>query len=297
MSQRNTEKPLGGLGVLVVQSVWHGLGLGLESSPMSDNTTWIDSHAHLSMFEPDEIPAVLDRAEARGVAGVLTPSTGRNDLDASIALAGDYPGQVVAAAGVHPHEADSLDAPLKRLIEQACTRAGVVAVGEIGLDYHYLNSPREDQIAAFVWQLDLAIELDLPVVVHNRESWSDLASILGERQGRVRGVCHSFAEGPDEARRVLEMGLFVGISGMVTFKGADNIREMVAALEPNRVLVETDSPFLAPVPHRGRQNEPSFVPLVGQRLAKEWKKPAEEIAALSSAGFRELFHVGHDWPG
>jgi TatD DNase family protein len=225
---------------------------------MSDNTTWIDSHAHLSLFEPNEIPAVLDRAEARGVAGVLTPSTGRDDLDASIALAGDYPGRVVAAAGVHPHEADSLDASLKRLIEQACTRAGVVAVGEIGLDYHYLNSPREDQIAAFVWQLDLAIELDLPVVVHNRESWSDLASILGERQGRVRGVCHSFAE--------------------------------------NRVLVETDSPFLAPVPHRGRQNEPSFVPLVGQRLAREWKKPAEEIAALSSAGFRELFQVGPDWP-
>ena len=263
---------------------------------MNEKTIWIDSHAHLSMFEPEEILAVLERAENRGVGGVLTPATGRDDLDTTLGLAEEWPGRVVAAAGVHPHEADSLDAPLKRLIEHACARAGVVAVGEIGLDYHYLNSPREDQLAAFAWQLDLAIELDLPVVVHNRESWSDLESVLGERQGRVRGVCHSFAEGPNEARRVLEMGLMVGISGMVTFKGADNIREMVAALEPNRVLVETDSPFLAPVPHRGRQNEPSFVPLVGQRLAEEWKKPAEEIASLSSAGFRELFRVGSDWP-
>jgi TatD DNase family protein len=263
---------------------------------MSNDILWIDSHAHLSMFEKEELPAVLERAAKRGVRGVLTPATGRDDLDASIALAEEWPGRVVAAAGVHPHEADSLDASLKRRVEQWCTRPGVVAVGEIGLDYHYLNSPREDQLAAFAWQLDLAIEHDRPVVVHNRESWTDLERILGEREGRVRGVCHSFAEGPNEARRVLGMGLYVGISGMVTFKTAENIREMVAVLEPSRVLVETDSPFLAPVPHRGRRNEPSFVPLVGEKLAEEWKKPAEEIAALSSAGFRDLFGVADDWP-
>jgi TatD DNase family protein len=263
---------------------------------MNENTLWIDSHAHLSMFEPEEILAVLERSEDRGVGGVLTPATGRDDLDVSIALADEWPGRVVAAVGVHPHEADSLNASLKRIIERGCAKPGVVAVGEIGLDYHYLNSPREDQLAAFAWQLDLAIERDLPVVVHNRESWSDLESVLGERAGRVRGVCHSFAEGPREARRVLEMGLYVGISGMVTFKTADKIREMVAALDPNRVLVETDSPFLAPVPHRGQRNEPSFVPLIGERLAEEWKKPAEEIASLSSAGFRDLFCVADDWP-
>jgi len=216
---------------------------------MNDDTIWIDSHAHLSMFEKEEMSAVLERAEDRGVGGVLTPATGRDDLETSIALAEEWPGKVVAAAGVHPHEADSLGASLKRKIEQGCTHPGVVAVGEIGLDYHYLNSPREDQLAAFAWQLDLAIERDLPVVVHNRESWSDLESVLGE-----------------------------------------------AALEPNRVLVETDSPFLAPVPHRGHRNEPSFVPLVGVRLAEEWKKPVEEIASLSSAGFRDLFDVADDWP-
>lgn len=249
------------------------------------------------MFEQEEIPSVLDRALRKGVAGVLTPATGRDDLELSIALCEEYPGQVVAAVGVHPHDADSLDAPLKQMIERGCGAPGVVAVGEIGLDYHYLNSPREDQLNAFAWQLDLAIELNLPVVVHNRESWSDLENLLSARQGRIRGVCHSFTEGPKEARRVLEMGLYVGISGMVTFKKADNIREMAAVLEPSRVLVETDSPFLAPVPHRGQRNEPSYVPLVGKRLAEIWEKPAEEVAFLSSAGFRDLFGVDSDLLG
>ena len=263
---------------------------------MSDLPTWIDSHAHLTMFDVEEIPEILDRALNRGVGGVLTPATGREDLKLTVTLAEEFPSRVVAAVGVHPHEAASLDAELKRDVERACTRAGVVAVGEIGLDYHYLNSPREDQLAAFAWQLDLAIEHDLPVVIHNRESWSDLERMLGQRVGRLRGVCHSFSEGPQEARSVLGMGLFVGISGMVTFKRADNIREMVAALEPDRALVETDSPFLAPVPHRGRRNEPCYVPLVGAKLAEQWKKPAREVAALSCAGFRSLFGVGDDWP-
>jgi TatD DNase family protein len=261
---------------------------------MSEALMWIDSHAHLSMFEPEEITELLDRAEGRGVSVVLTPATGRDDLEETVLLAEDYPGRVVAAVGVHPHEADSLDATLKCEIERACSKGGVVAVGEIGLDYHYLNSPREDQLSAFAWQLDLAIEHGLPVVIHNRESWADLERVLGARQGRIRGVCHSFTEGPTEAGRVLEMGLFVGISGMVTFKRAENIRDMAAALDPERVLVETDSPFLAPEPHRGRRNEPSYVPLVGRKLAEVWKKPAEEVALLTSAGFQSLFDVNLD---
>ena len=264
---------------------------------MNEDMIWIDSHAHLTMFGPDEVPEILKRAVENGVAGVLTPATGGEDLDAAVALAGDHPDRVVAAAGVHPHEATTLDAGLKRRIERACAEDGVVAVGEIGLDYHYMNSPKEDQIAALAWQLDLALEVGLPVVLHNRESWSDLESLLDERRGRLRGVCHSFTEGPDEARHVIALGLRVGISGMVTFKAAHNIREMAAVLDPEDVLVETDSPFLAPVPHRGGRNEPSYVPLVGQRLAEEMKTPVGEVASLTTTGFRELFGVGNDWPG
>jgi TatD DNase family protein len=264
---------------------------------MNNDLTWIDSHAHLTMFDRDEVPEILDRAAGRGVAGILVPATCRDDLDDAVCLSEDYPHQVVAAAGLHPHEAASLDAGLKRKIEKALGRGGVVAVGEIGLDYHYMNSPREDQLAAFEWQLDLASETGYPVILHNRESWDDLEARLAKRQGGLRGVCHSFSEGPEEARRVMELGLRVGISGMVTFKAAHNIREMVAVLEPDQVLVETDSPFLAPTPHRGKRNEPSYVPLVGQRLAEEWEKPAREVASLSTAGFLELFAVGDGWPG
>jgi TatD DNase family protein len=263
---------------------------------MNESTLWIDSHAHLTMFEMDEMAAVLDRAAAKRVHGVLVPATGRDDLEATYRLAGDYPGNVVAAVGIHPHEASTLDAGLRRQLESAVARPGVVAVGEVGLDYHYMNSPREDQLAALDWQLDLALETGMPVVLHNRESWPDLESRLSLRAGRLRGICHSFTEGPDEALRVLELGLMVGISGMVTFKAADNIRNMAAVLEPEAVLVETDSPFLAPVPHRGERNEPSYVPWVGQKLAELWDKPVEVIASTSTSGFRTLFGVGPSWP-
>ncbi len=263
---------------------------------MNSDITWIDSHAHLSMFDRDEIAQALDRAQRSRVMGVLVPATGSEDIETVCGLARDYSDRVVAAVGVHPHEAASLDAGLKRQIESSLEQPGVVAVGEIGLDYHYMNSPREDQLSALEWQLDLAVSSGLPVVLHNRESWADLEGILAVREGDLEGVCHSFAEGPDEARRVMEMGLWVGISGMVTFKAADNIRNMVAAVETYRVLVETDSPFLAPVPHRGKRNEPAYVPLVGEKLAEEWKKPLEDVAASSTAGFRILFGVGQNWP-
>ena len=174
---------------------------------MSVDTIWIDSHAHLTMFGRDEVPEILERAADNGVAGVLTPATGGEDLDLAVGLAEDHPRRVVAAAGVHPHEAASLGAGLKRRIERACEEKGVVAVGEIGLDYHYMNSPREDQIEALTWQLDLALAIDRLVILHNRESWMDLEPLLAKRCGRLRGVCHSFAEGPAEVRRVVELGL------------------------------------------------------------------------------------------
>ena len=248
------------------------------------------------MFDEHEVAGVLDRALGAGVAGILAPATGPDDIDLVLGIAKDHPNRVVAAAGVHPHEAHSLGGSMKRIVERACEQATVVAVGEIGLDYHYLNSPREDQLAALSWQLDLAIAAGLPVVLHNRESWPDLVSMLEAREGRLRGVCHSFTEGVDAAQQVVELGLWVGISGMVTFKNAENIRAIVAALEPESVLVETDSPYLAPVPHRGRENEPAFVPLVGRRLAEEWKMPVEEVARTSTTGFRTLFGVGDTWP-
>lgn len=260
------------------------------------STMWIDSHAHLTMFAESEIDEVLDRASGQGVRGVLVPATSPDDLDRTITIASEHPGSVVAAAGIHPHDAASLDAGTKRRVEAAVRLSSVVAVGEIGLDYHYMNSPREDQIAALNWQLDLAEEGGLPVVLHNRESWDDLESALSSRGSRVRGVAHSFAEGPTEARRILDLGLLIGISGMVTFANADNIRKMASVLTPSRVMVETDSPFLAPVPHRGQRNEPAYVPQVGRRLAELWDLTEDDVATTSTAAFRHLFDLPETWP-
>jgi TatD DNase family protein len=250
---------------------------------------WIDSHAHLTMFEAHEIPEAIDRAVSAGVAGILVPATGSEDLDTAIALGADHPNRIVTAVGVHPHEASTLDDRLKRRIEESLSRAGVVAVGEIGLDYHYMNSPREDQLEACAWQMDLAIEAGLPVVLHNRESWVDLESLMADRHGALRGVCHSFTEGPREAKRAVDLGLLVGISGMVTFKAADNIREMVSALNSGNIMVETDSPFLAPVPLGGRRNEPAHVVHTGLRIAAEWRTEASDLAEATTTNFGKLF--------
>lgn len=263
---------------------------------MIDDVTWIDSHAHLTMFSADEVPDVLGRAAEKRVQGVLVPATNSDDLGIAVEIAERYP-NVVAAAGVHPHDASTLDADLKHRVERAIQSPDVVAVGEIGLDYHYMNSPREDQIAALEWQLDLAIETDLPVVLHNRESWEDLEPLLAARSPALRGVAHSFTEDQERALRVVELGLVVGISGMVTFKQADNIRRMASVLKPESVMVETDSPFLAPVPHRGQRNEPAFVVEVGRGLAGLWGLENAAVAQASTAVFQRLFGLSDDWPG
>ncbi len=259
------------------------------------NAMLVDSHAHLTMFEPDEVEAVLDRAAAAGVGGVIVPATGPGDLDPVVELADRWPDRVAGAVGVHPHEASALDDGLKRRVRTLLEGRGIVAVGEVGLDYHYMNSPREDQLAALRWHLDLAVEAGLPVILHNRESWEDLRHILAEYVGRLRGVCHSFSEGEAVTRRVVELGLFVGISGMVTFNRADNVRETARAAGLERLLVETDSPYLAPVPHRGRRNEPAFVVHVAERVAEELEVPVDDVALATTRNVRHLFGVPEAW--
>ncbi len=251
--------------------------------------TWIDSHAHLTMMDPPDVEAVLERARENGVVGIVTPATNPKDLERTLELGREYPSFVKIAVGLHPHDASSLDASFQKRLEEAVGRPGVVAIGEIGLDYHYMNSPREDQIRALEWQLDLAQEAALPVILHNRESWNDLAPVLERREGALKGVCHSFTEPPAVVKQVLALGLFVGVSGMVTFRQAQNIREMAGAIDFDRLLVETDSPFLAPVPHRGRPNEPSYVPLVGAAVAEVLGKEIDEVARQTTANVERLF--------
>ena len=248
----------------------------------------IDSHAHLAMFAVDERTAVMARAEEAGVSRVLAPATGREDLDVVAEIAGLHEGRIFAAVGFHPHEAARCDATWKRRVERLLDSPGVVAVGEIGLDYHYDHSPREDQIKVFEWQLGVAHERGLPVVLHHREAWQDFLAGLDTVPG-VRGVAHSFTEGAAGVAEVTRRGLFVGISGMVTFPRADNVRDAAKAAPPGRLLIETDSPYLAPVPHRGTRNEPAYVRLVAEAVARVREVDPSVVEAETDAAFRELF--------
>ncbi len=247
----------------------------------------IDSHAHLSLFAPGERSGILKRARDAGVTAVLAPSTGRDDLEVVAALPQTH-GGVVVALGIHPHQASELDATSKRLLEHALSQPGVVAIGEIGLDFHYMHSPVEDQLAAFAWQLGLARERGLPVVLHHRDAWEEFLRVL-DRATPVQGVAHSFTEGAEGVREVVSRGLAVGISGMVTFPRAKNVHAAAIAAPAGSLLVETDSPFLSPVPHRGRTNEPARVRLVAQEVARLRGQSIEELEAATDAVFADLF--------
>lgn len=251
----------------------------------------IDSHAHLTMIDPGELPAVLARASAAGITDVLVPATSPEDLEPVAELRVGSPVGLHKALGIHPHEARHLDDALKARLERHLGGADVVAVGEIGLDYHYDLSPREDQRAAFCWQLDLARERGLPVVLHHREAWEDFLAILDEHPG-LPGVAHSFTEGAAGAAEMMARGLLIGISGMVTFPRGDNIRDAARAALPGRLLVETDAPYLAPVPHRGTRNEPAFVRHVAEAVAKVRGVPLPDLERDTDAAFRTLFLRG-----
>lgn len=240
---------------------------------------WIDSHCHLhSLSDPD---GALERARAAGVDRIVCVGT---DLDTSrqaVELAARHP-DVVATVGLHPHDASELDAQWRELEHLAATD-GVVGVGETGLDFHYLHSPADAQEAAFRAQIALATRLDRALVVHSRDAWDDTFRVLTDEGAPPSTVLHCFTGGPDEARRALDAGAYVSFSGIATFPSAGAVRDAAALVPSDRMLVETDAPYLAPVPHRGRENEPAWVTAVGAGLAEALGRSPEEIAAATAA--------------
>src|ERR1051325_9018595 len=252
----------------------------------------IDSHCHLQSLAADEREAALDRARARGVVAFLVPATKLDEADTILALC-DRHADVWCALGVHPHEASTWrDGDATRLAA-LLEHPKAVAVGECGLDFHYDFAPREQQERTLRDQWDLALDLDLPAVVHNRESEQAMLALLAEpRHAALRADFHSFSGGAAMGRQPLARGnSWLGISGMVTFKKADNVREPLAFTPPDRLLVETDTPYLAPVPYRGRPNEPAFVVDVALRLATELGISPVQIAEQTTANARELFAI------
>ena len=248
-----------------------------------------DSHCHLQMAG-QAAAALLERARAAGVTRFLIPGTTLEDSAAAVGLANGREG-VFAAVGVHPHEAKDFD-PARdgEALEALARRPGVAAIGEIGLDFHYDLSPRGKQIEILEWMLDLAARLELPAILHNRSSGSEMLETLRRRAARERpGVFHSFSESAAYGKRAVDLGYLVSFSGMITFRAADNIREAAAGLPLDAMLVETDTPFLAPVPHRGRPCEPAFVVETAKKLAEVKGVGLDAVASATTANFERLF--------
>lgn len=252
---------------------------------------WTDDHCHLGWDGGDADPAAVDAmvadARAAGVERMITVGTDARRSAEAVAAAARHPGAVWATVGLHPHDASQgLDGLVEMLGEP-----GVVAVGECGLDYHYDHSPREVQRAAFAAQVALAHEHDLALVIHTREAWDDTFAVLDAEGVPERTVFHCFTGGPDEARRCLDRGGHLSFSGIVTFGSADDVRAAAARCPIDRVLVETDSPYLAPVPHRGRPNRPALVPLVGAALAAAIGVTVERVADVTWANAERVYRL------
>ena len=250
-----------------------------------------DSHCHLNYKGlVEEQPAVLARARARGVSAMLNIATRESEWDDVLATAEREP-DVWASVGVHPHEADQhphIDTA--KLVERAA-HPRVVGIGESGLDYHYDHSDRERQQASFRAHIAACRETQLPLIVHTREAEEDTAAILAEEMGKgaYPGVIHCFTASGAFADRALELGLFISISGIVTFKNARDLQETARRLPLDRLLIETDAPFLAPVPNRGKTGEPSFVVDTAIFLADLRGEPIETIAEVTGENFHRLF--------
>jgi TatD DNase family protein len=256
----------------------------------------VDSHCHVAEPEFDsDRDAVLARARASGVSTVVcVGATGPAEANAAaVALAGAAaPVEIVATVGIHPHHASSADEAGFALLERWARGAGVVAVGETGLDFHYNFSPPEAQRASFARTIALARRVNLPLVVHVREAHDEAAELLrAEGGGALEGVIHCFTGERTDARRYLDLGLHVSVAGIVTFKNADALRDAVRHVPLDRLLVETDAPYLAPVPHRGRRNEPAWVRLVAEAVATVRGEPYELVAAATTANARRLFRL------
>jgi len=260
-------------------------------------TILVDSHAHLDdgRFAPD-LAAVLDRARDAGVQRIVTVGAGLASCEAAIALAQRNPGFVWASVGIHPHDAAGADETALARLTELARSPGVVAIGETGLDYHYDRSPRDVQRAIFESQLRLALRLNLPVVVHCREAYEDCLTVLEGHAGRgLRGVLHCFAGDQPTAEALVEMGFFISFAGPLTFPNAGNLREAARLVPMDHLLIETDCPYLAPQPVRGRRNEPAFVRYVAEALAALRGITFEEAAQMTCANARRLFRgiAGH----
>ena len=270
--------------------------------PASSSPVLIDTHCHLDFkdFNPDRID-VLEAARHAGVSVIINPGIDILSSQRIISLAQTHP-QVYAAVGVHPNEVSSWNEEIHLALRELALQPKSIAIGEIGLDYYRDITPGNIQILAFVKQLELAADMGLPVIIHNRDASEDVMAVLKEWQAGLRnsgspladrpGVLHSFSGDETMVEKALQANFFIGISGPVTYRKAHNLQYLVRSLPLERILIETDSPFLTPQLHRGARNEPAYVRLIADKIADLHRQPVEEITKITTANARLLFKIG-----
>lgn len=250
----------------------------------------IDTHAHLndSQFESD-LDDVITRAGSAGVERIIVCGYDMPSSRLAVDLA-DKHESIFATVGIHPHDAKHFNNEAVCELTELSRNNKVIAIGEIGLDFHYDFSPRPDQFTAFEAQINLAGELSLPIVVHSRESNPEVLQVLAANIEKIDGcVFHCFSGDEDFARDVLELGFYIGVDGPITYKSAAKLRRVVEVCPRDRLLIETDCPYLTPIPHRGKRNEPAYVRYVAEEVARIWEMSVEEAAAITSQNARMLF--------
>ena len=252
---------------------------------------YFDTHAHYDdeAFK-DDAEELLSRMPDCGISLILNP--GSNYL--SSVAAADFAKRfehVYAAAGVHPHEALSLDGACLAALKSLACEPKVKAIGEIGLDYHYDFSPREKQRSAFARQIELALELKLPVIIHDREAHGDCMDIIRRYPG-LRGVFHCYSGSPEMAAEITDMGWYLSFTGAITFKNAKKAAETIKNMPADRIMTETDAPYLAPEPFRGKRNDSRYLPYIAGVIAEIKNTSAEKIAALTNENGRRFFGIG-----
>ncbi len=251
----------------------------------------VDSHCHLDFATfADDLDDVVARAGAAGVGMMVTIATSVEGCGSARRVAERFP-NVYCSVGVHPHEAKTDGQKSADLLIRLAKHEKTVGIGETGLDYYYEHSPRDDQKVSFRAHIDAARQTGLPLIVHTRDADDDTAEILAEEMKRApfTGLIHCFSAGRKLAETAVDLGLFISVSGIATFKAAEDLRQTLASVPMDRLLVETDAPYLAPTPNRGKRNEPSFVALTAAKLAEIKGVTPDEIAAATTDNFFRLF--------
>jgi len=250
----------------------------------------IETHCHLDYLKEKSREEILSLCTSHGIEKLITISVSPKNLDTALEIAEQH-SHIYCSQGIHPHEAKDWNEQVEIKIKKSLSGKKVVAVGEIGLDYYYDNSPRDKQLLAFNRQLELAIEENLPVIIHSRDADEDTLSTLQNHSSQLtsKGVIHSFTSGVDLARQAIKMGFYLGFNGIITFKSAKNVRDIVRLTPIENILLETDSPFLTPTPFRGKENAPYYLPLVAQAISEIKQLPIEVVLEKAYQNSHQLF--------